>query len=248
MSAQFNFKRYFVILLSILMLSGISISCFAQPSHSGSKRPGRTSMRVVKKSPAPQHKSFVDSRYHHNRSYLNRGHAVRSLPRGHRVVLHHNDRYYHSHGVWYRHHGGRYFVVSPPVGLFVPFLPFAYTTIWIRGMPYYYANETYYTQTPGGYVVVEPLQGDVSENPPDAEDDETVDITDDKMFVYPSKGQRQAQQDQDRYECHKWAVEQAGYDPTKAPDEMFEDEIMQQRKDYRTAMTVCLESRGYSVK
>lgn len=249
MSAKLNLKKYFVIVISIIMLFGISVSGYAQPAqHEGHKGSGRTSIRAAKKPSTIPHKHFTDSRYQHNRSYLNRGYVVRSLPRDHRIITHHNDRYYHSHGVWYRHHGGRYLVVSPPIGLFVPFLPFAYTTIWIRGIPYYYANETYYTQTPGGYVVVEPPQGDVSENPPDVDEDDVADITDDKMFVYPRKGQSQAQQDQDRYECHKWAVEQTGYDPTEAPDEMSEDEIMQQRKDYRTAMTVCLESRGYSVK
>ena len=28
------------------------------------------------------------------------------------------------------------------------------------------------------------------------------------MFIYPAKGQSQAQQDKDRYECHSWAVQQ----------------------------------------
>src|SRR5271155_4889859 len=35
------------------------------------------------------------------------------------------------------------------------------------------------------------------------------------MFIYPSKGQSQAQQDKDRYECHTWAVQQTGFDPSK---------------------------------
>ena len=35
------------------------------------------------------------------------------------------------------------------------------------------------------------------------------------MFIYPSKGQNQAQQDKDRYECHSWAVQQTGFDPSK---------------------------------
>jgi hypothetical protein len=244
MSAKCNIKKCFAVFLSILMLSGPSISCFAQPAHEGSKRPGKMSARTVKKSPAPQHKSFVESRYHHNRSYPQRGYAVRSLPRGHRVVLHHNDRYYSSHGVWYRHHHGRYVVVAPPIGLFVPFLPLAYATLWMNGIPYYYANETYYTHTPGGYVVVEPPQGEVSKIPPNTEED----ITGDRLFIYPSRGQSQAQQDKDRYECHQWAVEQTDYDPTQPQDEIPMDEIIQQRKDYRRAMTTCLDSRGYAVK
>ena len=35
-----------------------------------------------------------------------------------------------------------------------------------------------------------------------------------RMFIYPSKGQPQAQLDKDRYECHVWAREQTGYDPS----------------------------------
>ena len=35
------------------------------------------------------------------------------------------------------------------------------------------------------------------------------------MFIYPAKGQDQAQQDKDRYECHSWAVQQTGFDPSK---------------------------------
>ena len=36
------------------------------------------------------------------------------------------------------------------------------------------------------------------------------------MFIYPGKGQSQAQQDKDRYECHSWAVQQTGFDPSRA--------------------------------
>jgi len=35
------------------------------------------------------------------------------------------------------------------------------------------------------------------------------------IYVYPAKGQSQAQQDQDRYECHAWAVKQTGFDPSR---------------------------------
>jgi len=35
------------------------------------------------------------------------------------------------------------------------------------------------------------------------------------LYIYPSKGQSQAQQDKDRYECHSWAVQQTGFDPSK---------------------------------
>ena len=37
------------------------------------------------------------------------------------------------------------------------------------------------------------------------------------IYAYPAKGQTQAQQDRDRYECHSWAVKQTGFDPSKIP-------------------------------
>jgi hypothetical protein len=37
------------------------------------------------------------------------------------------------------------------------------------------------------------------------------------MFAYPAKGQSQAQQNKDRYECHSWAVQQTGFDPSRPP-------------------------------
>jgi len=37
-----------------------------------------------------------------------------------------------------------------------------------------------------------------------------------QQFVYPSKGQSPEQQKKDEYECHQWAVQQTGVDPSKA--------------------------------
>ena len=36
------------------------------------------------------------------------------------------------------------------------------------------------------------------------------------VYAYPAKGQSQSQQDRDRYECHSWAVNQTGFDPSRA--------------------------------
>lgn len=33
------------------------------------------------------------------------------------------------------------------------------------------------------------------------------------VYFYPTKGQSEAQQDRDRYECYLWAVKQSGFDP-----------------------------------
>ena len=248
-----NIKRYFAIALSIVMLLGISVFGFAQQAQAEGPRgksAGRASGQSVKRGPEPQHNNFVDSRHQHNRSYPNRGQSFRALPRDHRVVMHDHSRYYSSHGVWYRHSHGRYFVVAPPIGLFVPFLPLAYTTIWISGMPYYYANETYYTETPGGYVIVEPPQGEVSEAPPETQQgtEQGTESSENKMFIYPRKGQSEKQQADDRYECHKWAVGQTNYDPTRNQSGMPSDQIMQKRADYQRAMASCLDARGYTAK
>lgn len=239
-----NLKKYFAIALSLFMLFGITIFCFTQQAQA--EGPRRASRQTINRSPAPQHNHFVDSRYQHNRSYPARGRSFISLPRDHRVVRHGHSRYYYSQGVWYRPYRGRYAVIAPPVGLFVTFLPLAYTTIWMSGIPYYYANEIYYTETPGGYVVAEPPQGEVSEAPPGTEQSE--ESMENKMFIYPRKGQSEKQQADDRYECHTWAMGQTNYDPTRIPSGIPDDQIMQKREDYKRAMASCLDARGYTAK
>ena len=37
-----------------------------------------------------------------------------------------------------------------------------------------------------------------------------------RIFVYPASGQSAEQTDRDRYECHSWAVQQTGVDPSRA--------------------------------
>ena len=238
-----NLKKYFAIALSLFMLFGITMFYFTQQAQA--EDPRRASRQTVKRAPAP-HNNFVDSRYQHNRSYPARGQSFRSLPRDHRAVMYRQSRYYYSNGIWYRPYRGQYAVVTPPVGLFVTFLPLAYTTIWMSGIPYYYANEIYYTETPGGYVVAEPPQGEVSEAPPDTEQSE--ENMENKMFIYPRKGQSEKQQADDRYECHTWAMGQTNYDPTRIPPGITDDQVMQKRMDYQRAMASCLDARGYTAK
>ncbi len=36
-----------------------------------------------------------------------------------------------------------------------------------------------------------------------------------QLMVYPEKGQSQDQQNRDQYECHRWSVQQTGFDPTQ---------------------------------
>jgi hypothetical protein len=41
-------------------------------------------------------------------------------------------------------------------------------------------------------------------------------LTAQDLYIYPQKGQSADQQGRDRYECHTWAVQQTGFDPTRA--------------------------------
>ena len=36
-----------------------------------------------------------------------------------------------------------------------------------------------------------------------------------QMFIYPQRGQSPEQQQRDQFECHQWAVQQTGFDPTR---------------------------------
>jgi Family of unknown function (DUF6515) len=202
-------------------------------------------------------RQFMDSRYHHDRSYPVRGQHFKTLPPGHRSVPFGPNRYYFFNGAWFRPWGGRFLVVAPPFGLVVSFLPPFYTTLIVGGVPYYYADEVYYRDVPGGYMVVAPPRGEISPvpsspalSPPNAPPDALPEgqTPGERIFIYPRQGQDEKKQADDRYECHRWAVGQAGYDPTQPPVGMPEPQKLQKYADYKRAMGACLEGRGYSVK
>src|SRR5471032_226802 len=48
-----------------------------------------------------------------------------------------------------------------------------------------------------------------------------------KVFVYPANGQSAEQTDRDRYECHVWAVQQTGVDPSRADASAYERVVVQ---------------------
>jgi hypothetical protein len=235
-------SRHLDIGLVLVLFSGLMLVGFAQSAQTA--REERPAARVDRPAaarserPAVQQREFRDERYHLNRAYPVRGQVVTTLPRDHRIVVHGSSRYYFHGGVWYRPQGPRFAIVTPPFGLFIPFLPPYYATVWVGGRPYYYANEVYYANRGDGYVVVEPPQGEVSQAPPPV----------DQMFIYPRQNQSQEQQATDRYECHRWAVSQTGFDPTQPPGAVPEDQKGQKRADYQRAMGACLDGRGYTVR
>lgn len=70
-----------------------------------------------------------------------------------------------------------------------------------------------------------------------------------KVFIYPREGQNEELQAKDRYECHRWAVDQTGYDPTQAQiRDLSDTQSSQKRTEYLRAQGACLDGRGYSMK
>jgi hypothetical protein len=68
------------------------------------------------------------------------------------------------------------------------------------------------------------------------------------LFIYPKNGQSQDQQAKDQYECHSWARQQSGYDPTLPLGGVNADQTDQARAAYQRAEGACLDARGYTVK
>ena len=48
-----------------------------------------------------------------------------------------------------------------------------------------------------------------------------------RVFVYPAHGQSPEQTERDRYECHTWAVQQTGVDPSRADASAYERVVVQ---------------------
>jgi hypothetical protein len=186
---------------------------------------------------------YFDKRYSHNQYYLDRGVRVAGVPRGAYQIRHRGQTYWYHGGEWFRPRGRVSIVVGAPIGAFVPVLPPFYSTVWWRGVPYYYADNTYYLWDGGAreYKVVDAPSGIDSGGT-------TVAPSSDDVFIYPKNGQSQDQQDRDRYECHRFGVVQTGYDPTLAGGGVDASVAASKRSDYLRAQAACLEGRGYTVK
>jgi hypothetical protein len=183
----------------------------------------------------------LDSRYNHGRYYPSFGTVRPSLPEGYRPYYRGRDRFYFSGGIWYAPSGPGFVVVRPPAGLVISVLPPFYSTVWFGGLPYYYADNVYYTWQPeqNGYAVVDPPENaDQPSAPPDTAQQD--------LIIYPKNGQSKDQQAADQYECHTWAKGQTGFDPTQ-PGGGTPGGAATNRSNYNRAMSACLQARGYQV-
>ena len=182
------------------------------------------------------------SNYSYN--YPARGYATYAMPRGYHTSYYRGSPYYYHTGSWYRPYGPRYVVVAPPFGIGISVLPPFYSTLWYGGSPYYYADSVYYSYRPERreYVVTEPPPGAAQVEPREEARGS------DEIFVYPREGQSEEQQSTDRYECHRWAADRTGFDPTQPAGNVAETDMTSKRVDYRRAESACLEGRGYTVR
>ncbi|ROL76736.1 DUF6515 family protein [Pseudomonas vranovensis] len=147
------------------------------------------------------------------------GQTIERFPDQYWKVPYRGHDYFYSGGYWYRPQGPRYVVVTPPYGVRVNYLPDYAQQVWIGSALFFLAAGTYYQYLEDSreYVVV---------NPPAA-----------------SAVDQDLQQNRDRYECYRRAVQQTGFDPAAAsyaPSPQVAD-------NYRRAQAACLSGRGYSV-
>jgi len=98
------------------------------------------------------------------------------------IVFYGNARYYFQGGVWYRPQGRRFVIVAPP-SYNRSVLPPYYATVMLGGVPYYYANEIYYTQT-RGLCRRRATAGRSHSGTPGT----PAPPSSDKLFLYPRKG------------------------------------------------------------
>ena len=173
-----------------------------------------------------------DARYNHNHYYPSRGFIYGTLPLGAVSVGFGGGNYFSHGGVWFRPSGPRYVVVQPPIGIYLPVLPPDYATVWVGGVPYYYADGVYYNVAPGqGYVVVAPPPGADTVQP--APPPPPTPVAPDPIF-YPRNNQSAAQTEADRRDCNTWATTQ--------PKAMADAKVFQRATD------ACMDGRGYSVR
>ena len=123
---------------------------------------------------------------------------------------------------------GGYTVVAPPPSNVIVEQPPA--NVMVQSAPNVVAQPAPNVAVQTAPVVPQPPPATVARGP-------------DQVFIYPKNGQGEQQQATDRYECHRWAVSQTGFDPS-----LSTGASPQKHTDYQRALGACLEGRGYKVR
>jgi hypothetical protein len=139
-------------------------------------------------------------------------------------------------GYWGGYYGGGwpYFYGALGYGLFFGALPYAYSTYWWDGVPYYYANNNYYQwdATADAYETVAPPPAVAAAATQGAAPATSgAPGTPTELFAYPRANQSAEQQARDRSECGQWATQQT-----------------RNHADHLRAEAACLSGRNYSVR
>ena len=224
-------NRYFALGLMLALLSGIMLLGFAQSAQAA--REERRDERAVS-----GHREFRDSRYHHDRVYPARGQVIRALPRDHRVVVHggHDTISPEASGTARR---GR---ASPSLRPRSVFSSPSCPRITQR-----YGSAAGPTTMPTKSIM---HTGETAMSLSSRRRATSVRRRrrPTRCSSIPAKTKANSNRRTDRYECHRWAVSQTGFDPTQPPGGVPEDQMGQKRADYQRAMGACLDGRGYTVK
>jgi hypothetical protein len=168
-------------------------------------------------------------------------------------------------GYW---HGGFWPAAYYGVGYswFLPVLPLAYATYWYAGVPYYYANDVYYTWNPSysGYTATDPppvaesSDASGSAAAPVAGDPGTADVGAPNAGPAPGPGPAPGAQAAPSgpgvpgqifmYPKNGQSAEQQATDKAECQQWASEQagQVAQNGSDYQRAMVACVEGRGYS--
>lgn len=200
--------------------------------------------RLYKKPDKYTHKKSYNKSYNksHNKHYSQ---PYKKYYKKH-YKHHYKKGYYPSHKKRYHAYTGRKNYVKNyrrnyggyiPIGRRFNALPPGYVSFWLGKRRYFYVNYTYYlwddyrrdyqvVKQPHGAKEALSLQASISS----------------EVYAYPKKGQSKQLQQRDYYDCYLWASERSGYQPAQ------DNQSAHSAKNYRRAMSACLEARGYSVK
>ena len=157
-------------------------------------------------------------------------------------------RGYYGYGGW-RYRGSPGWWGGIGLGFYLPVLPWYYDTYWWGGVPYYYADQTYYVwdDDVNEYQAVDPPAGLRAANGAHGASSPGGTSSVNELFAYPRNGQSEAQQARDRTECKQWAASQT--DPDRAGKSTdASGGTPAAPETYLRAEAACLEGRNYTVR
>jgi len=247
--SRFTFFNGIRAIAAVVLAIGVAMPVAVSAAAPG--REARPAQSQANTHRAPSHRSAPVTRIHRpSQTHFNGHYGWRSpgyVSAGYRGG---NYRSNHNH----RHWGYRGWV-GPAIGLSVPLLPFGYSSLWVGGSPYYYANDVYYVRSLDGYRVVpspyddvawhetyqEAPSGKLSPPTPSYVKPAAAPAPTDELSITPRNNQSATQRSFDRIDCERAAITQTGYDPSSGGEAL-------RKAEYVRNVSACLEGKGYTVK